>query len=122
MGEYTTRLEAAPRRHLAGNPKERGRRGCPSRRLRGMAMLVATMALLSTVAATASPVAAVVIPPTNDDISTSTSVTALPFDATQDSLNATSAPSDPTPSCGSPASYSVWYSYTPTINGTIQAS
>ncbi len=63
-----------------------------------------------------------IVPPSNDDISGATTVTALPFSATQDSLTATPVSSDPTPSCGSPGGYSVWYSYTPTANATIQVS
>jgi hypothetical protein len=63
-----------------------------------------------------------IVPPTNDDISGATVIGSLPFTATQDSLTATSAPTDPTPSCGAPNGYSVWYSYTPATDGLIQIS
>ena len=50
-----------------------------------------------------------VVPAANDDIVQATPVTALPFTATQDSIHATPAPSDPTPTCGAPRDFTVWY-------------
>src|SRR4051794_25620145 len=50
----------------------------------------------------------------NDDIGAATVVTGpFPFTATQDNLAATQNPADPTPSCGAPNNFTVWYSYTP---------
>ena len=65
---------------------------------------------------------AAVVPPANDDIGGATGIGSLPFSATQDSLTATSASTDPTPSCGAPNGSSVWYSFTPSTDGLIQIS
>jgi HYR domain len=63
-----------------------------------------------------------VVPPANDDIANATPVGVLPFTATQDSLTATQDPHDPTPSCGAPNDFTVWYSYTPSTDGAIEAT
>ena len=64
-----------------------------------------------------------IVPASNDEITNATPVGPLPFSATQDSLNATRNPSDPTPSCSTSINnYTVWYSYTPSADGLIQVT
>jgi PKD repeat protein len=56
--------------------------------------------------------------PTNDDFSGATAIASLPYTTTQDTSDATSDPSDPT-SCSN--SGSVWFSYTASSSGMVQA-
>jgi hypothetical protein len=84
------------------------------------AAVIAVLVAGFSVVVTAGP-AMGAVSPANDDISSATLVTALPFTATQDNTAATQGASDPTPSCGVTSSASVWYSFTPTANGTIDA-
>lgn len=60
-------------------------------------------------------------PPSNDDFSTSTQVTALPFSDTQDISGATRAADDPS-WCQTSVERSVWYSYTPTADVLVRAT
>ncbi|MCP2250348.1 PKD domain-containing protein [Lentzea aerocolonigenes] len=60
-------------------------------------------------------------PPSNDDFSTSTQVTTLPFSDTQDIGGATRAADDPT-WCQTSVERSVWYSYTPTADVLVRAT
>ncbi len=60
-------------------------------------------------------------PPSNDDFSTSTEVTALPFSDEQDLTGATRAPDDPY-WCQTSVDRSVWYSYTPTEDVLLRAT
>ena len=103
--------------------RRRARKGRPAW---GMAVrlvaLAGSFAVLVAVAAVSATPAAAATPPANDEISGASNVAALPFSATQDSLDATQSPSDPAPSCGAANNYTVWYSYTPSADGTIQAS
>ena len=66
-------------------------------RLRLAALVVAAVVMGAGVVAAGPALAA---PPSNDDISQATLVTALPFSATQDSVEATTASSDPSPTSG----------------------
>ncbi len=90
-------------------------------RFRWFALLMAGMTLLAATAVTAGTAAADVAP-SNDDISGATAITALPFNGTQDSLTATQNAADPTPSCGAPNNYTVWYSFSPSSDVTVQAN
>lgn len=58
---------------------------------------------------------AVGLPPTNDDFAGATTITALPFTETVDTLTATAELLEPTPSCtyGAFVTSTVWYRYTP---------
>jgi len=57
----------------------------------------------------------------NDDFDTSTEITSLPFSVVEDTTAATAAMDDPAFPCGSldAGSNTVWYSFTPTENGTL---
>jgi len=64
-------------------------------------------------------------PPSNDDFDTSIFITSLPYYAnTQDTTTATTAADDPIFPCGSltQGSRSVWYSFTPSVDGTLTAT
>ena len=64
-------------------------------------------------------------PPSNDDFDTSIFITSLPYYAnTQDTTTATTALDDPIFPCGSltQGSRSVWYSFTPLVDGTLTAT
>jgi hypothetical protein len=108
MSEYTSKSVKVPR--------GRGRSG-----FRWAGVIVAAALMLGFSAVITAGPAMAAAPPANDDIANATPVTAVPFTATQDSLTATQGPSDPTPSCGATSGSSVWYSYTPTADGTILA-
>lgn len=58
-------------------------------------------------------------PPPNDDFDRATTITALPYRATQSVIEATQAPDDPT-SCRSYRS--VWFTYTATVSGRVAAT
>ncbi|MCR3749803.1 PKD domain-containing protein [Lentzea californiensis] len=60
-------------------------------------------------------------PPSNDDFSTSTQVTTLPFSDTQDISGATRAADDPS-WCQTSIERSVWYSYTPAEDVILRAT
>ncbi|MGH3041034.1 MAG: hypothetical protein ACRDNG_04730 [Gaiellaceae bacterium] len=60
----------------------------------------------------------VVVPPANDELASAEAVSALPFSATSSTLEATTAPDDP--SCWG-NSASVWYAYTPLVSPRIVA-
>ena len=65
-----------------------------------------------------------VTPPANDSIANATVITqaALPFSATQDSLNATintGGIPDPTPACGGTNGSTVWFRFTPITDLTV---
>jgi hypothetical protein len=64
---------------------------------------------------------ALAAPPANDLIENATTITALPFTATQDSTDGTVSPSDPQSSCGLVSPYTLWYSYTAATDGVIRA-
>jgi hypothetical protein len=59
-----------------------------------------------------------VVPPSNDECAGATVAGTLPFTNSVDTRSATSSPSDP-PSC-SGSSNTVWYSFTPSISGSVQ--
>ncbi len=58
--------------------------------------------------------------PDNDVFDSATQISALPYNRVQSTLNATSAPDDPIPTCGLSAGSSVWYSFTATNNGLMR--
>ena len=62
------------------------------------------------------------VPSSNDDISGATAMGTLPYSNQQDSLTATANPADPTPTCGAPNNFSVWYAFTSTSTGFLQAT
>ena len=61
-------------------------------------------------------------PPANDDISSATLVSILPFIDSNDTVQATAAGDDPIPTCHASREASVWYSYTPTENQHVRAT
>ncbi|SED07737.1 hypothetical protein SAMN04489727_6306 [Amycolatopsis tolypomycina] len=75
---------------------------------------------LAVAAAVVTPAAAHAAAPSNDDFGTATTVTALPFKATQDIGEATASSDDPT-SCNSYIAWSVWYDYTAASDGFVRA-
>ncbi|MDX1993042.1 MAG: hypothetical protein SF029_11660 [bacterium] len=59
-------------------------------------------------------------PPANDAFANAVVIGALPYSATQSTVEATTAGDDPTASCGSDGrARSVWYRYTPAASGTF---
>jgi hypothetical protein len=62
-------------------------------------------------------------PPANDNFSSATLITALPFSDTVDTTGATLEPGEPAPSClfGQLAG-SVWYAFTPAVSESVSAS
>ncbi len=60
-------------------------------------------------------------PPANDLIENATPITTLPFTATQDSADATSSSTDPSSACIGGVLPTVWYSFTTTTDGLIEA-
>lgn len=60
-------------------------------------------------------------PPANDDFDAATSITVVPFSETIDVGSATSAPDDPSSSCGGQGP-SVWYDFTPDSAGRYAIS
>jgi hypothetical protein len=75
---------------------------------------------LAVAAALVVPATAYADPPSNDDFDTATTVTALPFKATQDVGEGTAGADDPT-SCYSWIASSVWYDYTASADGFVRA-
>jgi hypothetical protein len=75
---------------------------------------------LAVAAALVAPATAYADAPSNDDFDTATTVTALPFRATQDVGEATAGADDPT-SCYSWIASSVWYDYTASADGFVRA-
>jgi hypothetical protein len=75
---------------------------------------------LAVAAALVAPATAHAEAPSNDDFDTATTVTALPFRATQDFGEGTAAADDPT-SCYSWIASSVWYDYTAAADGFVRA-
>jgi hypothetical protein len=72
-------------------------------------------ALLAALAVTLLSVApAVAAPPANDDFDSAVAITALPFEATQDTAEATRAADDP--ECVDGDGHTVWYSFTPSAD------
>ena len=66
--------------------------------------------------------AAQAAPPTNDNFANATTVTEpLPFTNSVDTTQATVEPTDPDSNCASPEN-TVWYSYTPSTSGFVQAN
>jgi hypothetical protein len=84
-----------------------------ARRLAGV--IVASVAI-----AIASPSAALAAAPSNDDFADATVISSLPFSDTVDNSDATTEADEPGAICFLP-SQTVWYSFTPTVNTTIQA-
>jgi hypothetical protein len=80
---------------------------------------------LAGVAATAiavlAPGVATAEPPSNDDFGTATAITALPFETTENTTEATTAPDDPT-TCQSQYGNSVWFRYTAPADGLVKAT
>ena len=63
-----------------------------------------------------------VVPPPNDDFGSAKQVTGLPFSDAQDIRYATLEAGEPTPNCtGGFAGKTVWYAYTPPVNGSLYA-
>jgi hypothetical protein len=77
--------------------------------------------LVAAAIAAVAPGVAHAEPPTNDDFDTATTVTALPFSATQDTTQATTASDDPT-DCYSWADHTVWFSYTAPADAIVKTS
>lgn len=66
--------------------------------------------------------AAQAAPPTNDNFATATTVTEpVPFTNSVDTTQATVEPTDPDSNCAGPEN-TVWYSYTPSTSGFVQAN
>jgi len=64
-------------------------------------------------------------PPSNDDFNTPIFINSLPYTNTQDTTTATTAPDDPIfTACGKliQGSHSVWYRFTPSVDGTLNAT
>ncbi|WP_439663971.1 PKD domain-containing protein [Lentzea sp. HUAS TT2] len=80
-------------------------------------LVVATAVLMGVLA----PGVAHAAPPSNDDFSTSTQVTTLPFGDEQDIGGATRSADDPY-WCQTSVDRSVWYSYTPTEDVLLRAT
>lgn len=59
-------------------------------------------------------------PPPNDDINNATTITAIPFTARQDVVNATTAIDDPP--CFNARSQTVWFAFTPTQDIKLEAN
>lgn len=95
------------RRSSSGGP------GIPSRALRVTALLAL---VLSSQAAVGGP--AVAAPPTNDDVSSPTVVSSLPFTDSTSTVEATTASDDPECAGGG---HTVWYSFTPRRDMRITA-
>ena len=62
-------------------------------------------------------------PPPNDDFADATVVPSLPYNNTVDTTGADTETGEPTPSCGfgNLPSASVWYSFTPSVSGSVSA-
>ncbi|MEU7786536.1 hypothetical protein [Amycolatopsis sp. NPDC049159] len=75
---------------------------------------------LAVAAALVAPATAHADTPANDDFDTATTVTALPFRATQDFGEGTKAADDPT-SCYAWIATSAWYDYTASADGFVRA-
>lgn len=76
-------------------------------------------ALLAAVLAVLTPGPAHAAPPSNDDFDNATIIAALPFQTTQSTAEATTAPDDPS-HCYNRRS--VWFAYTPSEDGIVQAT
>jgi len=63
----------------------------------------------------------VVPPPANDNFSNATLISALPFNDSIDTTSASRESGEPNPSCGN-SSATIWYTFTPTVSGSISAS
>ena len=61
-------------------------------------------------------------PPPNNAVETATVIGDLPYFEQYNTYSATSAASDPTPSCGTNVGASVWYEYTPTVDQGLMVS
>src|SRR3989304_6294082 len=61
-------------------------------------------------------------PPANDDISSATLVSTLPFNDTNNTSQATPASDDPFPTCHASREASVWYTYIPAENQHVKAT
>ena len=87
----------------------------PTRTTRLVVLVVALAGLipLQTAVAFAAP-------PTNDDFTNATVISALPFSDSGDLDGTTTEPGEPT-GCFSQASPSVWYAFTPTANTVVKA-
>jgi hypothetical protein len=78
-----------------------------------------TLLLFTAAVAFTLPATAEASPPTNDDFDAATVVSSLPFLDSRDTTGATAAADDPTDCFGiTPAS--VWYSFTPTSDVTVE--
>ena len=80
----------------------------------------AVVAVLATLVALV-PVDAHAAAPSNDRFSNRTVIQATPFDDSASTLEATIEQGEPTPSCAGERTNSVWYEYTPTAAGSLQA-
>jgi hypothetical protein len=85
--------------------------------LRRLLPLLAAAALLLQAAPTVLAAA-----PSNDDFNAAVPFSALPYDATADTTDATSDPDDPFPSCTPPTSHTVWYAFTPSSTVDVTAN
>jgi len=61
-------------------------------------------------------------PPPNDDFSSATPVSGLPFQGAVDATGATRQAGEPVPTCGTSTSGTVWYRFTPDSTGSITAT
>ncbi len=77
--------------------------------------------LVAATAALLAPGVAHAAAPSNDDFGSATPVTALPFQASQDAREATTAPGDPTP-CGAYTTWNVWYDYTAAADAIVRVT
>ncbi len=75
--------------------------------------------LLAIVVSLSFAVPAYAAAPANDDFDNATVITSSPFTDTLSTVEATTAPDDPSPSCGGNGA-TVWYTYTPSANSTIE--
>jgi hypothetical protein len=76
--------------------------------------------LLGNVSQTGTHILVLPPPPPNDDIDNATMITAIPFTARQDVVNATVAPDDPP--CFNARSQTIWFAFTPTQNIKLEAN
>lgn len=60
--------------------------------------------------------------PSNQTLSTATTITALPYYDGADTTSVTDAPGDPTPTCRTTVNGSLWYRFTPTTTGVYHLS
>jgi hypothetical protein len=74
---------------------------------------IVSLVILVTASIVGVQAAAIAAPPTNDDFDSATVVDEIPYEAIQDTSEATVAPDDPVPNCSIGGEATVWYAFTP---------